>query len=121
MSGKADYPFGSDPPANGRELRQHPRLPLSTNHYIAPYRGLSIPSSDLFQPVTCYDISRGGFSYLADRFPQINTILLRMMVHENLIYVAARIVNHRKTRDGMRYIIGCKFTGRVCPNTGRPI
>jgi len=108
-------PFDDKPP-RGQELRKHKRLPYTTHHCIAPYRGGPVPTDDLFYPVTCHDISQAGFSFVSNRVPELSTFVLSMQVSGEPVYVSARMMNHRKTPDG-NYVVGCKFMGKLMPAT----
>lgn len=111
MINNTSFPLSDECP-QGADKREHKRLPYTTDHKIAPYRGETVPAKEFFFPVTCHDISQGGFSFVIDRLPVLHKIVLSMTVYGQPMYVKARIMNHRKRSDG-QFIVGCKFIGRL--------
>ena len=94
-----------------REKRGSNRLTFRRTQRIAPYASGPLPSDDAFYIVPFSDISRGGFSYLADRLPEFATLIVAMEIHQQVVLMRARIMNHRKS--GQQYVIGCRFEGKV--------
>ena len=60
--------------------------------------------------VTFFDISHGGFSYQADTRPDCEELIVAMQIHDQIIYVKARIINTREGDD--KFVVGCKFGER---------
>ena len=95
---------------SGREKRTSNRLSFRRTQRIAPYNGGPLPPDDAFYIVPFSDISKGGFSYLADRVPAYRTLVVAMQIRQQVVPMRARILHHRK--QGQQFIIGCRFEGR---------
>lgn len=93
------------------EQRSSNRLTFRQTQRIAPYSGGAMPPDDDFLTVPFSDISQGGFSYLTELVPEYRQLVVAMQIHDEVIPVQARIVNHR--RKGAQYIIGCRFEGKI--------
>jgi hypothetical protein len=93
-----------------REKRASNRLTFRRTQRITPFEGGALPPDDFFYIVPFSDISRGGFSYLADRVPEFRRLIVAMEIHQQVVLMHARIMNHRKS--GQQYVIGCRFEGR---------
>jgi hypothetical protein len=94
-----------------REKRKSSRLTFRQTQRVAPYASGPLPRDDAFYVVPFSDISQGGFSYLADRPPQHRKLVVAMEIHEQVVLMRARVMNHRK--KGQQYVIGCRFEGRI--------
>jgi hypothetical protein len=95
---------------SGREKRASNRLSFRRTQRIAPYESGPLPPDDAFYIVPFSDISRGGFSYLAESVPEYRTLVVAMQIHQQVVPMRARILHHRKC--GRQYVIGCRFEGR---------
>lgn len=93
-----------------RERRAGNRLTFRQTQRIAPYESGPLPPDHAFFIVPFSDISHGGFSYLADRVPDFVTLVVAMEIHQQVVLMRARVMNHRKS--GQQYIIGCRFEGK---------
>lgn len=101
---------GEESPTSA-EQRCSNRLNFHQPQRIAFYAGGPIPPPEAFFVVPFFDISQGGFSYLADTIPERETLIVAMQVHDEVILMHARIVHHRPR--GERHLMGCQFSGRV--------
>lgn len=93
------------------EQRSSNRISFRQSHRIAPYAGGPLPADDAFFAVTFSDISQGGFSFVADELPDYETMIVAMPVHNEVIYVQARIID-RRVKAG-KNVIGCQFGEKV--------
>jgi hypothetical protein len=93
------------------DKRKSNRLAFQRTQRIAPYTDGPLPPDDAFYIVPFSDISRGGFSYLADRPPQNRALIVAMEIHEQVVLMRAKVMNHRKR--GQQFVIGCRFEGRI--------
>lgn len=100
-----------------REKRKSNRLAFRRTQRIAPYESGPLPADDAFYIVPFSDISRGGFSYLAERPPEYRSLVVAMEIHEQVVLMHARVMNHRK--KGQQYVIGCRFEGRIEAQTDK--
>jgi hypothetical protein len=94
----------AEPPA---ERRAHPRTPCWHKCRIAPYQGGVHLIDRNFELVQLNDISVGGFSYWATRWPQDTEVAFILTDHPT----AAVFLSHvRHVRYLMgRYIVGCQI------------
>ena len=105
---------GNDAPGvepSGTEQRCSNRLSFQQLQRIVPYDTGPLPPAESFFTVSSFDISQGGFSYLADSIPDYPSLIVAMQVHNEVIHVKARIVHCRPS--GSRFVIGCEFEERV--------
>jgi len=101
---------GEGPEHLAADQRSSNRLTFRQFERIAPYHGGPLPPDDAFVAVTFFDISQGGFSYLADVPPECEELIVAMQVHDQVIYVRAQIINSRQRDD--KFVVGCKFGER---------
>lgn len=100
----------------GRELRASPRLAYHYYQFIAPlYTGNRMPPRKEFFPVECHDLSAGGISFLLDRCPDFEYLVVALGRQPAETFFTAHVVRVAKEeKDGKtRYLVGCCFTGRV--------
>ncbi|MEN6494190.1 MAG: PAS domain S-box protein [Thermoguttaceae bacterium] len=100
----------------GRELRASPRLAYHYYQFIAPlYTGNRMPPRKEFFPVECRDLSAGGISFLLDRCPDFEYLVVALGRPPAETFFTAHVVRVAKEeKDGKtRFIVGCRFAGRV--------
>lgn len=103
-------------PGARRELRASPRLAYHYYQLIAPlYTGNRMPPRKEFFPVECNDISAGGLSFLFDRRPDFEFLVVALGRQPEETFFTAHVVRvAKKEQDGnTRYLVGCRFTGRI--------
>lgn len=106
----------SPPPAPvGRDRRTQPRKPYPYQQMIAPMIGKRLPSRNEFAPVTCHDISPGGFSFMAQTPPESDEFVVALGCGATLTYVIAQVAHMRRfEQDGdRRFLVGCNYVGRA--------
>ncbi|MHB1035353.1 MAG: PilZ domain-containing protein [Pirellulales bacterium] len=123
----------------GTERRTQRRMPFRCTQRIAPYVGGHLPDRSRFREVQCYDISSGGFSFLAPRTPDFELFVAAFGADPDAICLTARVAHtstvqvyscglvervrhdcqptngcgpHGCQRDPM-FLVGCRFVGRV--------
>jgi PAS domain S-box-containing protein len=103
------------PKASGRERRTQPRKPYPYQQLIAPMLARGLPDRNKFIPVTCHDISPGGFSFVALAPPESNEYVVALGHGGRLTYLIAQVAHMtRFEQDGeRRYLIGCNYVGRA--------
>jgi hypothetical protein len=89
------------------ERRAHPRTPCSQLCRIAPYRGGAGLRDRNFELVQLNDISAGGFSYWATRWPQ-DSELAFVLTDRPTAAVFLSQVRHLRPMAG-RFIVGCQI------------
>jgi hypothetical protein len=97
------------------ERRRHSRFPFRAIQHVAPYVQGQIPPASAFSPVECHDLSCGGLSYYLNQPPLVNDIVLALKIRGEVKYLSAHIVRTiaTLTTDGLRYLVGCRFVGRL--------
>lgn len=98
-----------------RELRRSPRLSFQYIQRIAPMFGNQLPPRKKFFDVECKDISAGGIAFFLDRAPDFDTLVVALGRPPGERFFSARVVRVAKTdhQGRTRYLVGCRFTGRV--------
>lgn len=102
--------------SRSRELRASPRLAYHYYQLIAPlYTGNRMPPRKEFFPVECNDISAGGISFLYDRRPDFEYLVVALGRPPEETFFTAHVVRvAQEEKEGKtRYLVGCRFTGRV--------
>jgi hypothetical protein len=100
----------------GKDLRASPRLAYHYYQLIAPLYNLHrLPPRKDFFPVECNDISAGGISFLFDRRPDFDNLVVSLGRPPAETYFTAHIVRiAREEKEGKTvYLVGCRFTGRT--------
>lgn len=103
------------PNPRGKERRTQRRNPYPYQQMIAPLIGRGLPAQDRFAPVTCHDISSGGFSFVATAPPESNEYVVALGRGDTLTYLIAQVAHMtRFEQEGKRmYLIGCNYVGRT--------
>ncbi len=79
---------GEDQPT---ERRGQQRQAFLSRQRIAPRRGPDVPDESQFFEVPCYDLSRGGFSFLAPRRPDCDSLAVAFGTPPEVLYMAADV------------------------------
>jgi hypothetical protein len=111
----AASPEASAPTAEARkEQRNYRRIRYWSVQRIALGDHAQPIDTEAFRSVQCFDISQGGFSFLADEVPGCETLLLAMVVRQETTYIRSQVVSCRASnlRQG-RFVVGCRFLDRV--------
>ena len=103
------------PSRGGKDRRTQPRKSYPYQQMIAPLVGPALPDQNSFTPVTCHDISPGGFSFVASAPPASNEYVVALGREGALTYVIAEVAHMtRVEQEGKRmYLIGCNYVGRT--------
>lgn len=76
-----------------RERRSSYRSPFHSFHRIAPWDGSRFPKDSDFLVVRCYDLSRGGFSFLLPSEPESKQLVAEFSNSADVFYVAAEVAH----------------------------
>lgn len=103
------------PKPTGMERRNQPRKAYPYQQLIAPMIDRKLPDRGQYIPVTCHDISPGGFSFVALAPPESNEYVVALGRGGALTYLIAQVAHMtRFEQDGeRRYLIGCNYVGRA--------
>lgn len=98
-----------------KDHRSSPRRSYQYRQQIAPMYTVSIPVKHDFFEVDCKDISAGGVSFYLDHEPDFTALVVGLGRTPDLAYFTGRVARVVEERDGdkVRYVVGCRFTGRV--------
>jgi PAS domain S-box-containing protein len=82
---------------------------------IAPWSGDAPPSPRQFFRVHCKDISEGGIAFFMDRLPDFEDLVMALGHPPKLTHITARVVRVAGVEHNgrHRYLVGCRFTGRL--------
>lgn len=108
-------PDGRSLPSAGRDRRTQPRKPYPYEQMLAPLVDGKLPPRDQFKPVSCHDISPGGFSFVAGSPPASDSFVVALGRGPALTYLIAQVAHMtRLEQNGERvYLIGCSYMGRA--------
>jgi len=111
----AQQPFAPTGTPAGREQRRSPRRTFRYEQLIAPLYSGTLPNKARFFPVECRDLSAGGIAFYLPDAPDFNALVVGLGKPPDLTYFTARVVrvSEEETPDGLRWVIGAQFTGRV--------
>ena len=107
---KSETPQGVSLERRARARRQYPY-----NQLIAPLRGTRAPDHQVFMETKCHDISSRGFSFVTDKQPDYERVVVAFGTPPMAVYLTAD-VRHvtAKHENGLpHYVVGCRYTGRV--------
>ncbi len=105
--------LGSGTP-NGQERRTSKRFAYRVIQRWAPMVMGRLPSIDIFRPMLCRDLSKGGISFFWPTKPTHEKLVVEMGPAHDLKYVEARVVSAFVTdADLPEHVVCCRFTGRV--------
>jgi hypothetical protein len=100
--------------AKGCERRMSKRFPYRVVQRWAPMVLGRLPSIDLFRPMLCRDLSKGGISFFWPMKPPHEQIVVEIGPPTNLKYVQAKVVGCvLEDADLQEYAVCCQFTGHV--------
>ena len=99
------------------DRRRHPRAAFRGLQRIAPYAG-TFPKSNEFRQVSCHGISSGGFSFYQQEPPLEREFIVALTIGGQVKHFKARHVHAEATYtdDGLKFLVGCAFTGRIEPS-----
>jgi hypothetical protein len=102
------------PAGIGKERRTSERRSFPTIQLMAPYDGRTAPTQNDFGPVRCYDISRGGISFLWPEPPTFQHAVIGLESTLGRVWLKANVVRHLPIA-GLRgeFLVCCRFLGRV--------
>ncbi len=96
-------------------LRSSPRRAYPYRQSVAPIYHGKLPTKNDFIQVQFRDISAGGVSFLINKRPEFESLVLELGCGPNVHYMKAKIVNvaENTTSSGSTYLVGCRFLDRV--------
>ncbi len=123
------------------DRRGHKRQRYSEFQWIAPWDGFGFPAEFEFMEVPCYDLTRGGFSFLYTKRPEFKMLVAGFGQKPKLLFVGAEVLRStpvlvfasgRMKRLGneetslepfgrgdepgvARMLVGCRFIRRLRP------
>jgi hypothetical protein len=121
----------------GVEERNESRRAFRLTQRIAPGYGWEVPPESAWIDVSCYDLTKGGFSFFLEEKPNFDR-LLALFHSPEPIYVAARVHHYRSVlvdakggilepgdlssgaeshirRTESKFLVGCQFLRRFTP------
>ena len=111
IEAEKDFACECASPANQRAAdRRH----FDCQQLLAPFDGVRLPSQSEFRPVSCQDLSPGGFSFvLPDRVEFEELVVALGQVPFKFFTASVQNQSRVRLRGRFAYRIGCRFTGRV--------
>jgi PAS domain S-box-containing protein len=99
----------------GMQQRRSPRRAYRYRQSIAPVDDSMMPMPKAFFEVECWDISACGLSFLMDRLPDFETLVVALGRAPALSHFTARVMRVARVEQNeqTRYLVGCRFLGRV--------
>ncbi|MBN2473262.1 MAG: hypothetical protein JXB62_01540 [Pirellulales bacterium] len=82
-----------DSPQEDAERRKRTRRSYPAQQWIAVRRGPEIPNDSEFIEVSCYDLTRNGFSFFLPSQPDFNALVAALRTDEEVIYAGAEVVH----------------------------
>lgn len=82
---------------------------------IAAARGSELPQPEAFTQVHCRDVSAKGFSFLHAEPPLETELVVALAIGGLTRFLAARVIHSAATvtDEGVQFMVGCAFTGRL--------
>jgi len=78
------------------------------------FDGRALPTRDMFEEVTCYNISTGGVAFFWPERPPTRQIVIGLGTPSKMTFLTARVAHVTPQRDqGKGFLIGCVLTGRA--------
>lgn len=126
-------------PVRHSDRRRLPRQFAGKRCRVAPYKGEGeLPNDGDYMDVICYDLTRQGFAFFADREPNYDRVIAEFRVGKDqtlvdaqvrrceqvlvlatgsIAYVGSKGTSTREqSPDGdLQYLVGCEFTRRLSP------
>jgi hypothetical protein len=84
---------GSSQREGDSERRGRPRRPFMAVQWVAPCSGQEVPADKEFFEVQCNDLSEAGFSFFMPDKPEFDTLVVKLGVPPNMVYVGAEVMN----------------------------
>ncbi len=103
------------PDPSGADRRRSPRRPYRYRQLVAPVVDDRMPAAEEFCEVECEDISAGGLSFYYPERPEFTQIVVALGQVPFLTHFKAEVIRVADESDetGSRFLVGCRFTGRV--------
>ena len=101
--------------ASGSEAARLARFRYEAWQHVAPMYDDELPAASQFEAVQCGDLSREGFSYVAEQLPTAQMLVVAMGNPPNLRFFSARVVSSpTASRCGkVGYQIECEFVSKL--------
>lgn len=105
------------------QRRHSARFEFDSILRIGPWEEGTKPDPRSFIPVRCRDISQGGFSFFVEEPLDWKKMVVIVSRGQAMICLTAEMVYQRELPEGERgrYVIGCRFTGRLNCSQGDAI
>jgi hypothetical protein len=75
------------------ERRGRRRYRFWASQWIAPWDGGELPAEDAFFEVQCYDLTRGGFSFLLPELPQFPSLVVAFGKSPRWIFIGSEVAH----------------------------
>jgi hypothetical protein len=75
------------------ETRRYERHPFPALQRIAPWQGSELPAEREFFQVKCYDLSRGGISFLLASPPSFKRVVFALVLSSETTYIGAEVAH----------------------------
>jgi len=98
----------------GDERREGARRSYDCIQLLAPYDTDRLPKQEDFRQVQCRELSPRGFSFLSDRQPTTDHVVVALGAVPFKFFVA-KIIHNRPSEDQLSrgYLVGCRFVRRL--------
>lgn len=106
--------LSEDPAAAPANRRTSERRAYRRRQLIAPYDGIRSPDAGEFRPLDCEDLSERGLAYYECEAPTYRQLVLALGPAP-FRFIVAEVARFKpvKRPEGVRYLVGCRFTGRL--------
>lgn len=103
------------PKPAGPERRSATRHRFTYRQFVAPWVTEGLPPPTAYTVVLCHDVSRTGFSFLADEPYDCERVVAALGPPHKLTYVVAKVVrcSPQQTKTGKKFVVGCQICGRI--------
>jgi hypothetical protein len=105
--------------ASGSEEMEAERHAYHVSQWMGRCAGHRLPAAEDFEQVMCYDLSSTGVSFYAEDVQIGQNVVIAIGRGDSPMFVVAEVMNRRVVthKDGLTYLIGCRFRRRLNPET----
>lgn len=106
--------LSSEPVVDAENRRANARRPFRRRQLIAPYDGTRPPDAGEFRALDCEDLSERGLAYYELEVPTYRQLVIALGPAP-FRFITAEVARFMPVRrpEGLRYLVGCKFLGRL--------
>ena len=106
-----------------KDRRAYRRQKCSGIYQVAPYEPGTPPAEEDFLNIRVADVSAGGCALLLTSAPSSKWFVVALKKPDEVVYVIAEVVHIKRARTdesaAPRFIVGCRFTGRISAPVAR--